>query len=57
MKQQNTSSNPTRKEDTKLEVYKIAINDARYIFNQYKDTYPAEAWETLRKIIFNPNLK
>ena len=55
MKEKTTSTNPERKE--KLELYKTAVNDARYIFNTYKDNHPAEAWETLRKILFNKSLK
>ena len=46
-----------RKGETKLETYRLAIQDARHVFNTYKATLPVEAWETLRKIIFNEKLK
>jgi hypothetical protein len=55
MKEKNTSSNPERKEEQAT--YKQAVMDARYIFNTYKDKCPAEAWETLHKILFNKKLK
>lgn len=40
-----------------LKDYKTAIKDARYILNHYKHPYPAEAWETIRRILNNPILK
>jgi hypothetical protein len=54
MKDKTTDSNPERKETA---TYKQAVMDARYIFNTYKDKCPAEAWETLHKILFNKSLK
>jgi hypothetical protein len=55
MKKETTDSNPERKENSAS--YKQAVMDARYIFNTYKDKCPAEAWETLHKILFNKSLK
>jgi len=57
MEQTKVSSNPIGREETKLETYRTAVKDARHIFNTYKLAHPDEAWETIRKIIFNPNLK
>lgn len=57
MKKENNSSYLTGREENRLEAYKLAIKDARHIFSTYKDAHPAEAWETIRKIIFNPALK
>ena len=49
--------NPDGREEIKLETYRTAIKDARHIFTTYKDRCPQEAWETIKKIIFNPALK
>ncbi len=57
MKQKAESDNLEGKESTRLENYKLAIKDAQHIFTTYKNSHPAEAWECLRKIIFNPTLK
>ncbi len=49
-----------RKEEESVEEgisYKQAVKDARYIFNHYREQCPLEAWDTLRKILFNPKLK
>lgn len=46
-----------RKGETKLEAYRLAIQDAQHVFNAYGKAYPAEAWETLRRIIFDKKLK
>jgi homoserine dehydrogenase len=45
-----------RKEET-LERLRNAIKDAKHVFTTYKDSLPEEAWETIRKIIFDPKLK
>ena len=45
------------KEDANVELYKVTIRDARYIMNRYKAPYPEEAWETIRKLLYNPKLK
>jgi len=58
MSEPKTDSNPEGKESNKLENYRLAIKDMRHVFLTYKDKCPAEAWETLKKILFNnPNLR
>lgn len=57
MKTKEQELNPERKENDKLEVYRLAVKDARHVFSTYKQAHPDEAWECLRKIIFNPHLK
>jgi hypothetical protein len=57
MKLEQSSDNQERKEDTRLEKYRVAIKDARHIFNTYRSTHPDDAWECLRKIIFNKDLR
>ena len=57
MSEKTTVDNLKGKEGTKLETYRTAVADARHIFNVYKAAHPDEAWETIRKIIFNPALK
>ncbi len=56
MEQIKDSPKPTAKEE-KLENYRTAVQHARHIFNTYKTQHPDEAWDCIRKIIFNPNLK
>lgn len=56
MKQTDDDLKPEGKE-TRLENYKTAINDARHVFNTYKTTHPDDAWECLRKILFDKKLK
>jgi hypothetical protein len=51
------TANPEGKEGSKLEAYKLAFRDARHIFTTYKASHPEEAWECLRKILFDPKLK
>ena len=46
-----------RKEEPQLEALRTALKDARYVFEKYRDTHPQEAWETLRRILFNPKIK
>ena len=57
MKQTEVDTNHEGKGEAKLELYKLAIKDAQHIFNTYKNTHPNEAWDTIRRIIFNPKLK
>ena len=45
------------KEEAKLETYRTAIKDARHVFTVYKDAHPDEAWDCLRRIIFDHKLK
>ena len=57
MKQAKEDFNQEGKENTRLEKYRTAINDARHIFNTYKVVHPDEAWECIRRIIFDKHLK
>lgn len=57
MKQIEESTYHEGKGEAKLELYKLAIKDAQHIFNTYKNSHPDEAWDTIRRIIFNPKLK
>ena len=57
MKHAEDSTNLEGKEHEKLELYKNAIKDARHIFTTYKASHPDDAWECIRKIVFNPSLK
>ena len=57
MNEKTESANPEGKENTKLENYRLAIKDARHIFNTYREKCPPEAWECLKKILFNDKLK
>lgn len=52
MSEKHTVDNPERKEGSKLEAYRTAIKDAQHVFNTYKNAHPDEAWETLRRILF-----
>lgn len=52
-----STQSPERKEEPQLEALKTALKDARYVFEKYKGTHPQEAWETLRRILFNPKIK
>lgn len=56
MKSVNEEEHQEGKGD-KLERYRLALIDARHVFNTYKDTHPDDAWECLRKILFNKNLR
>jgi hypothetical protein len=51
------STELAEKEDPLLDAYRDAIKDARYVFNQYKDKHPDEAWDCIRKIIYGIKLK
>ena len=51
------STELAEKEDPLLDAYRNAIKDARYVMNQYKGKCPEEAWETIRKIVYNKNLR
>lgn len=44
-------------EDPRVELYRTAIQDARYVLNAYQLSAPAEAWETIHKILFDPKLR
>lgn len=58
MNMSKTETEPTTEgKETRLENYRLAIKDARHVFTTYKDKFPAEAWETIRKIIFSDKLK
>jgi len=57
MKQVDSSTHLEEKEESRLEKYRNAINDARHIFNTYKSSHPDDAWDCLRKIIFNKDLR
>ena len=47
----------TKEEGELLEAYQTAVGDVRYILNQYSTEYPAEAFETIRKIVYDRKLK
>lgn len=47
----------TQERKEKVDAYRTAIKDARHVFNTYKAAHPDEAWETIRKIIFDKKLK
>ncbi len=57
MKQATKEDNPKTEGGAKLEQYRLAIRDARHVFNTYKNTHPDDAWETIRRIIFSDKLK
>lgn len=45
-----------RKEE-RLARFKVALNDIRHILTTYTKLCPAEALETIRKIVFDKKLK
>ena len=47
----------TKEEGELLEVYQVAMGDVRYILNQYSEEHPREAFETIRKIVYDKKLK
>lgn len=57
MSTKESSTNHEGKEGSKAEAYRTAIKDAKHIFTTYKAAHPEEAWECLRKILFDPKLK
>jgi len=57
MSRTDSSINHEEKEEAKLEQYRTAVKDARHVFNTYKNTHPDDAWECLRRILFNKALK
>ena len=57
MKEDRLSENVEREEDPRIELYRTALQDVRYILETYGAQHPAEAWETIRKIVYNKKLK
>jgi hypothetical protein len=52
---EQTAELPT-KEELKFEKLRTALSDARYIMSQYGGKYREDAWETVRKILFDPSI-
>lgn len=44
-------------EKEQLGLYKQALTDILYIIRKYSKDYPAEAWETIRRIASDPKLR
>lgn len=57
MKQAEETEENLGKDGELLEVYQVAMGDVRYILNQYSEEHPKEAFETIRKIVYDKKLK
>ena len=57
MKKEQIEEETEREEDPRIELYRTALQDVRYILETYGAQHPAEAWETIRKIVYNKKLK
>lgn len=57
MKNGSRVAQSSERKEEQLELLKTALKDARYVFETYRAVYAEEAWETLRRILFNPKIK
>lgn len=53
----STEKDPEENGTGQLAIYKQTIKDIRYVFRTYRNSHPAEAWETINKLAHDPRLK